>query len=91
MSTETLGQRIQRSMSDNGALGHLTYAQHQQLKAVDSEEELRAFLLDVGFLPKYYGTEPTPEALRRAKMVLHGEVDANEANLAVLLGVIAAS
>ena len=91
MPDETLGQRIQRSMGENGALGHLTYAQHQRLKSVETEEELRAFLVDVGFLARYRGPEPSPDALRRAKMVLRGEVDPDEANLAAFLAIVAAS
>ena len=88
---ETLGVRIQRVMSGNGALGHLTYAQHQKLKAVQTEGELRAFLVEVGFLARYRGPEPSPEALRRAKLILRGEVDQDEANVAAFLAAVAAS
>ena len=53
-------------MREAGAVGCLSYAQHQRLKAVVTEQELVAFLLAEGILSGQYGKEPSPAAVRRA-------------------------
>ena len=70
MPPEPLGPKIQREMREAGSSGSLSYAQHQRLKAVATEEELVAFLLAEGILSGQYGKEPSPAAVRRAITVL---------------------
>lgn len=90
MAHETLGERVQRAMGENGALGHLSYAQHQALKAVTDEAQLRDFLVEVGFLEADRGSA-SPRAFERAMDVLEGRTDESEARAAAFLVILASS
>ena len=57
-------------MREAGALGCLTFAQHQRLKAVVTQQDLVAFLAAGGLLSGQYGKRPSAAAVRRAITVL---------------------